>query len=185
MDFLSIIKNVAPFIAGTFGTPLAGIAVKALVDVIPDANKPAAQDAAAKGPESFLQHIGDLFSQGVISTADIKKAEMSHSEKMAELGYKSMTDLAKIDADDRDSARKREIATKDETPKIIASVVVISWVFIQWHLINNSIPHDMREIIMRVLGTLDAALVMVLNYYFGSSASSKAKDDTLAAIAKQ
>lgn len=184
-DFIGAIKNIAPIIAGTFGTPLAGLAVKAICSVLPDGQAKEVADAHAGDPiGGAAQKLGEMLAQGIITTAQLKQAELSHAERMAELGYKSVADLEKISADDRDSARKREIAVKDETPKILAAIVVTSWVFIQWHLINNSVPDDMREIIMRVLGTLDAALMMVLAYYFGSSASSKEKDKTLADIAK-
>jgi hypothetical protein len=37
----------------------------------------------------------------------------------------------------------------------------------------------MRELVARVLGTLDGALMLVLSYYFGSSSGSQAKDDLL------
>jgi len=48
-------------------------------------------------------------------------------------------------------------------------VVVIAWGLIQYHLLTHVVPTEMREIIIRVLGTLDGALVMVLSYYFGAS----------------
>jgi hypothetical protein len=143
---------------------------------------------------ALASHIGakssapeDILAALTSSAEAVQKArefEATHQERMLELTQKQELALVQADVDDRKSARQREVDTKDETPKILAAVVVVAWVFIQWHLINNSVPHDMREIIMRVLGTLDAALVMVLNYYFGSSASSKQKDATLAEIAK-
>jgi protein-S-isoprenylcysteine O-methyltransferase Ste14 len=78
-------------------------------------------------------------------------------------------DLERIAASDRDSARQMAIQTHDWTPRILAVVVICAWVFIQWHLLNSVIPDVMRELIARVLGTLDAALTLVLSYYFGSS----------------
>jgi hypothetical protein len=38
----------------------------------------------------------------------------------------------------------------------------------------------MRELIARVLGTLDSALMLVLSYYFGSSAGSAEKNQIMA-----
>jgi hypothetical protein len=36
-------------------------------------------------------------------------------------------------------------------------------------MLNNTIPTEMRELVIRVLGTMDGALMLVLSYYFGSS----------------
>jgi hypothetical protein len=87
-------------------------------------------------------------------------------------------EYAKLDAADRDSARKNEmaLATSENAPilnksvtPILALVIVVAWGFIQYHLLTHIVPDVMREIIIRVLGTLDGALVMVLSYYFGAS----------------
>ena len=78
-------------------------------------------------------------------------------------------DLEKIAADDCNSARQMAIATHDWTPRILAVVVICAWVFIQWHLLNSTIVSEMRELVARVLGTLDAALTLVLSYYFGAA----------------
>lgn len=153
-DWKSVVRTVAPGIATALGGPLAGMAVKALGDAIGlDAATEETIAAAIKGATP-----GDLLK--------VKQAEQEFQVKMRALDI----DLVKIAAGDRDSARQRESAVKDETPKILAAVVVVVWCLIQWHLINNSVPDDMRELVMRVLGTLDASLMMVLAYYFGASA---------------
>lgn len=184
-DFLAAIKNVAPMLAGSLGGPFAGMAVKALIGATSSDNAEAVQQAQdTNGIEGAVAKIGELFQQGAIQTVQIKQAEQAHAERMAELGYKNAADLERIAADDRASARGREIAVRDEMPKILSAVIVLAWCLIQWHLINNSVPDDMREIVMRVLGTLDAALMLCLSYYFGTTANSGRKDDAMAAIAK-
>ena len=60
------------------------------------------------------------------------------------------------------------VLNKSVTP-VLAIIIVIAWGFIQYHLLTHIVPNEMREIIIRVLGTLDGALVMVLSYYFGAS----------------
>jgi hypothetical protein len=95
----------------------------------------------------------------------LKKIDADFKVQMKSLDI----DLEKIAASDRDSARNMQIQTHDWTPRVIAIVVILAWVFIQWHLFNSVIPDTMRELIARVLGTLDASLTLVLSYYFGSS----------------
>jgi hypothetical protein len=64
-------------------------------------------------------------------------------------------------------------------PPILSVLVVVAWVLVQFFLLNHVIDSSMRELVARVLGTLDGALMLVLSYYFGSSSGSQAKDDLL------
>jgi len=64
-------------------------------------------------------------------------------------------------------------------PSILSVLVVVAWVLVQFFLLNHIIDASMRELVARVLGTLDGALMLVLSYYFGSSSGSQAKDDLL------
>jgi hypothetical protein len=113
-------------------------------------------------------------SDSVESVAKAIAGDPQAAQKLQELEL----EYAKLDAADRDSARKNEqaLATSEHTPllnksvtPILAIVVVIAWGLIQYHLLTHIVPDQMREIIIRVLGTLDGALVMVLSYYFGAS----------------
>ena len=44
-----------------------------------------------------------------------------------------------------------------------------------WLASGYILPQEMREIVMRALGTLDAIMGMIFSYYFGSSLGSKEK----------
>jgi hypothetical protein len=48
-------------------------------------------------------------------------------------------------------------------------VIVCCWAVIQYFLFTHVIEASMRELIARVLGTLDGALMLVLSFWFGSS----------------
>jgi hypothetical protein len=113
-------------------------------------------------------------ADSVESVAKAIAGDPQAAQKIAEVEL----EYAKLDAADRDSARKNEavLATSENTPLLnksvtpsLALVVVIAWGLIQYHLLTHVVPTEMREIIIRVLGTLDGALVMVLSYYFGAS----------------
>jgi len=96
--------------------------------------------------------------------------------KLAELAQNGELKEFELEVQDRDSARKREseIAatgpwySKMVTP-LLALIVAGSWFAIQWFLLNHVVPNEMREIIIRVLGNLDAAFMLVMSYYFGAS----------------
>lgn len=158
MDILKtfgpLIGSVAPTIATALGGPVAGMAVKAL-------------SGALFGHEDGTQD--DIMTALANPTGDqlasLKKIDADFKTQMKSLDI----DLERIAADDRNSARQMAIQTHDWTPRILAVVVICAWVFIQWHLLNSTIPPEMRELVARVLGTLDAALTLVLSYYFGAS----------------
>jgi len=148
-ELFGLLKGLAPSLATAVAGPLGGMAVTAL------ANKFGVADS-------------------VESVAKAIAGDPQAAQKLAELEL----EYAKLDAADRDSARKNEaaLATSENTPllnksvtPILAIVVVVAWGLIQYHLLTHVVPNEMREIIIRVLGTLDGALVMVLSYYFGAS----------------
>ena len=193
-DFLTAIKNIAPMIAGTFGTPLAGIAVKTLCDFIPDEHKATVQQAQTSGgADAALQKIGDLFQQGQINAVQIKQAEAAHVERMAELGYKTTTDLQRLAVDDRVSARAREVAVRDRTPAHLAYLIIFGFFFYSGLLLYAFIwmPETMAKIpaqgwviIGTVYGYLATEAKQASAYFFGDTSASQAKTATISAIAK-
>jgi len=158
MDLLKtfgpLVSSVAPTIATALGGPVAGMAVKALSGALfgrDDASQDEIQAALANPTADQL--------------AALKKIDADFKVQMKSLDI----DLERIAASDRDSARNYAILTHDLTPRIIAILVIVAWVVVQWFLLHNIIPDAMRELIARVLGTLDGALMLVLSYYFGSA----------------
>ena len=148
-ELINLLKNAAPALATAVGGPLGGAVVTAI--------------AAKLGVEA---------TPFAVSTAIKDNPELAQKLQELELEY------AKVDASDRSDARKSEVAlaTSAEVPllnkavtPILAILVVAAWGLIQYHLLTHVVPSEMREIIIRVLGTLDGALVMVLSYYFGAS----------------
>lgn len=133
----------------------------------------------------------DAVNQALASHADpeivlkLKQVEEDFAFKMKELNINSVQDLINADNEDRENARAREIAVRDHTPKIIAFVVVGITLIFEGYTLFHGLPKDTDGVIIgRVLGTLDSALIMVLAYYFGSSAGSDAQRKTIADIAK-
>jgi len=158
MDLLKalgpLIGSVAPTIATALGGPVAGIAVKALSGAL------FGHDGATEDEikTALANPTADQLSA-------LKKIDADFKVQMKSLDI----DLQRIAVSDRDSARKYAILTHDLTPRVLAVVVVVAWGTVQWFLLHNVIESSMRELIARVLGTLDGALMLVLSYYFGSA----------------
>jgi hypothetical protein len=148
-DLLNILKGFAPTLATAVAGPLGGAAVSAI--------------ASKLGVSDSVEAVVAAIGNDPAAAAKLQEMELEY---------------AKLDANDRSDARKTEVAlatnenvpwlNKSVTP-ILAFVVVVCWGLIQYHLLTHTVPTEMREIIIRVLGTLDGALVMVLSYYFGAS----------------
>lgn len=158
MDILKtfgpLIGSIAPTIATALGGPVAGLAVKAVSSALFGHENGSEDDITA----ALSNPTGEQL-------AALKKIDADFKVQMKSLDI----DLERIAASDRDSARNMAIMTHDWTPRILAVVVVVAWGVVQWYLLHNTIVSDMRELISRVLGTLDGALMLVLSYYFGAS----------------
>ena len=148
-DLITMVSKFAPAIGTALGGPLGGLAVSAIAERLGVKDEVEAVTKAIKAdPEAAMK---------------LKQLEI---EK-----FKAV--LA-----DKDSARNREatIATSEKAPLLnklispaLALIVVSAWVGIQFILINSTVPQEMRELVARVLGTLDGALMVILSYYFGAS----------------
>lgn len=160
------LKSIAPTIATAMGGPLAGMAVDAIGNALgmKDATK---------------EQVKDLLASGTLTSdqmASIKQADTTLKVRMKELEI----DMEKVHAGDRNSAREMAAKTGDVwTPRIMAMVVFIVWGAVNYKLFNGTINGDMRELVARALGTLDAVLMAVIYYYYGSSSSSAAKTEAM------
>jgi hypothetical protein len=156
-DWKDIIKTVAPSLAGLLGGPLAATAVGALSQALLGKNNGTMDEIAAVvssgNPEILLK---------------IKQTETELKTKLLDAGVK----LEEIDAGDRDSARKREVDTKDNTTKILAYLFSAGYFCLILGLAKWGLPPDSREMMVSLISILSAAMIGIVNYYFGSSAGS-------------
>jgi len=110
----------------------------------------------------------------------LKKAEQDFAIKMRELDI----DLERISNEDRNSARNREIKTKDMTPRLLAGAVTFGFFGVLSWMIINGLPINGGEALLVMLGTLGTAWGAIVSYYFGSSAGSREKTDQLNQVLK-
>jgi hypothetical protein len=108
--------------------------------------------------------------------ANIKQIDADFKTRMKELDI----DLERISAGDRDSARKMQMETKDWVPKVLALAITIGFFGILVWMLVNGMPPSGTEALLMMLGALGTAWTGVVNFYYGSSAGSKAKTDALA-----
>jgi len=168
---LNLVRTVAPSLASAVGGPLAGMAVRTISEALlgkPDGTEDELAQAAAKAtPEQLLA---------------LKKAEQDFTVRMRELDI----DLERIANADRDSARNREVKTKDWTPRVLAALITVGYFGALFYMLRHGLPqHGGSEAMLVMLGTLGTAWGGVVAYYFGSSAGSKAKDEAMSRMGQK
>lgn len=165
MDFKSIIGAIAPTVATLLGGPLAGLAVDAIGNAL-------GMDAPT------VDKVEDIFTKGQLTGDQIiamKQADQALVVKLKELDI----DLAKIDVADRDSARRREVDTKDNTNKILAYIVTLSFIFVLTGVLFGGMRVE-SALAGSLIGYLSAKAEQCMSYYFGSSRGSADKTALLA-----
>ena len=178
-DLKTALATIAPTIATMLGGPLAGSAVAAL------------EGALGLAPGSGADAITKVVQTGMTpeTIAAVRKADQEHTEKLRQMDIDVLklnadheAALAQIDAGDRDSARKREIAIGGWTTPVLAWVVVGSSIALGGAVVAGFVTKDPTQatLVGTVLGYVFSEAKQVLAYHFGSSAGSARKDELLA-----
>lgn len=107
----------------------------------------------------------------------LKEDDQNFQSTMQKLGFDDVEKLAELAVEDRTNARAMQVSTKSWTAPALAWTVVILCFLGEGLYFRLGAPANASpELIGRILGTLDSALILVLSYYFGSSAGSADKN---------
>lgn len=165
LDWKSVLRTVAPTAATILGGPLAGLAVEAI--------------GAALGMEApTVRKVQDALTQGQLSGEQIvalKTAEQALVVRLRELDIRA----EEVEQSDRASARTRESTVKDHTNKVLAYLVVGSFVGLVVSVLFGGAQVD-TVLAGTLVGYLSAKAEQVLAYYFGSTKGSAEKTALLA-----
>lgn len=171
--------SIAPTLATMLGGPLAGTAVAALEGCF--------GLAPGAGADAVTRVVQDGMTPETI--AAVRAADQKHAEAMGQQGIDVLklnadheAAMGTIDAGDRDSARKREIAVRGYTVPALAWLVVGSSVALGTAVITGYVTKDPMQatLVGTVLGYVFSEAKQVLAYYFGSSAGSDRQTELLA-----
>jgi len=164
-ELLGLLKSIAPTLATAVAGPLGGAAVTAL--------------ASKFGVSDSIDAVAKAIA-----------GDPQAAEKLQELEL----EYAKLDAQDRDSARKTyatvatsENATKLE--KLVVPVLALGVVGLAFSLIGILMfvdtPNDQQQLVIFALGFITSAAGQVLSFYFGSSQGSKDKAEDMKGMVKK
>jgi hypothetical protein len=159
---MSLLEQIAPTIATALLGPAGGIAVSLVSKAL---------GIDEKDVQKTIES-GKLTSDQL---ASLKQAELELQAKAQELGL----NFEKLATDDRKSARDMQVSTKSFVPALLSILIVVAWALVQYFLLTHIIAQEMRELVARVLGTLDGALMLVLGFYFGGIHNSSETNQML------
>jgi hypothetical protein len=154
-ELFNLLKGVAPALATAVAGPLGGAAVAAI--------------ASKFGVSDTVEEVAKAIAGDPAAAAKLQELELEY---------------AKMDAQDRDSARKAyaEVATSQyatQLDKMVVPILALGVVGLAFFLIGilmfKNVPTDQQQIIIFALGFITSAAGQVLSFYFGSSQGSKEK----------
>ena len=175
-DWKKLLGVVAPMAGTALAGPMGGAVASQIV-----AKLGLTKDGKPVDPANQAD-FNEAMAQAMLNPEQVlqlKQFEAQHVENMRALGIKSVTDLEKINADDRNSARQREMSVKDKTPTVLAYITVLGTfgimlaVMAGWTKVDSALAGTF-------VGYLISESKQVLSYYFGSSAGSAEKTALLA-----
>ena len=164
-DLLGLIKNIAPTLAGAVAGPLGAAAVSAI--------------ASKLGVSDSVEEVAKAIA-----------GDPQAAQKLAELEL----EYAKLDAQDRDSARKAysAVATSENSTKLeklVVPILALGVVGLAFTLIGILMfvdtPSDQQQLVIFALGFITSAAGQVLSFYFGSSQGSKDKTEEMKGMMKK
>ncbi|MEM7270149.1 MAG: hypothetical protein AAF401_12985 [Pseudomonadota bacterium] len=163
-EFKPLLATVAPTLATAVGGPLAGIAVRTVAGAILGDDSASEGDVAAAlraaGPEDLVK---------------LRKIDAEFKARIEEAGVK----LEETAAKDRDSARRRQVAMNDWTPTVLGVLILLGFFGVLAAIMYVDLPDGSGPIVNILLGALAAMCTQVGNYFFGSSAGSKRKNEMI------
>lgn len=174
---LQVLKTVAPTIADTLAGPFAPLVDPIMQKLFgtTDAKKVSASLLSAT-PEQLLA---------------LKQADNAHAEQLTQLGI----DRDQLIFTDTASARSMQVVLKDPTVARLAWLVIGGFLAVTAAVLVALFAWPDRAKLLlsgeaglffgTIFGYLSSEAKQAAAFYFGSTAGSQAKDDTIAAIAKQ
>jgi hypothetical protein len=164
-DLLNLLKSVAPALATAVAGPLGAAAITAI--------------SSKLGVSDSVEEVAKAIA-----------GDPQAAQKLAELEL----EYAKLDAQDRDSARKAyaAVATSENSTKLeklVVPILALGVVGLAFTLIGILMfvdtPSDQQQLVIFALGFITSAAGQVLSFYFGSSQGSKDKTEEMKGMMKK
>lgn len=171
MDWQSLLKTVAPWIGTAIGGPLGGLAVDAIGNAL------GLQD---KTVDSVKQVLSGVTGEQMLA---LKKADQDFAIAMQQLGFKQITDLEAITANDRKDARDMQKVTRSLIPAVLSILVTVGFFGLLLGMVAGWFHIADSQALLLMLGSLTTGWGVVMAFWFGTTHDSGRKTELLAASA--
>lgn len=168
MDFMAIIKTVAPWIGTALGGPLGGMAVEAAANAL---------GLGAKTTDALKTALSGATPEQMLA---LKQADQAFALQMQALGFANIEKLAALAIENTKDARAMQVAVRSNVPAILSVLITVGFFGILIGMLGGWLKATDNQALLILLGALGAAWGAVVNYFFGSSADSGRKTELLA-----
>ncbi|MEM0929397.1 MAG: hypothetical protein AAGI89_08900 [Pseudomonadota bacterium] len=156
----SALGRVAPELARALGGPLAGAATSAAARALLGREDASEEELAATLERADPQALQEL-----------RMASLAFDKALLDAAHES----ERIAAGDRADARARQVELGDWVPGALGVTVVGGFFCVLAVMLLREVPSGAETEFSIMLGALATMAAAVMNYYFGSSASSREK----------
>lgn len=168
MDFTKLLATVAPWIGTALGGPLGGMAVEAAANAL---------GLTDKTTDAIKNALGGATPEQMLA---LKQADQAFSVQMQALGFKQITDLEALAAEDRKDARAMQVAKPSRVPAALSTLVTTGYFGILLGIMRGWLSIDDSQALLLMLGSLTTAWGAVMAYWFGTTRDSGIKTALLA-----
>lgn len=144
-------KNKKPFKETGLGKFLLG-AGSTIIDVVGDA-------------------LPDKGLLGVVKNLINKDPDLSDDQKAE--AHDRLVELYRLEVEDRDSARKREVNLRkygtDWMFNLTGVVGLSAFAFLVYTVVTTQVPESNKEIFIHLIGIVEGVALSIFGYYFGSA----------------
>ena len=132
-----------------------------------------------KAPRIINVVVDLLPDKGVMGVVkNLIDAEPSLTSEEKKMLHQQAVEFYKLEVEDRDSARKREVeimktGAKDWMMNLTGIVGLFSFLFLVYAIVFITVPEHNKELMIHTTGIVEGIVLSIVGYYFGSIARRK------------
>ena len=124
---------------------------------------------------TIIDVVGDVLPDkgllGVVKNLIDKDPNLSDDQKAE--AHDRLVELYRLEVEDRDSARKREVNLRkygtDWMFNLTGIVGLTAFAFLVYTVVTTEVPASNKEIFIHLLGIVEGVALSIFGYYFGSA----------------
>ena len=124
---------------------------------------------------TIIDVVGDVLPDkgllGVVKNLIDKDPNLSDDQKAE--AHDRLVELYRLEVEDRDSARKREVNLRkygtDWMFNLTGIVGLSAFAFLVYTVVTTQVPESNKEIFIHLIGIVEGVALSIFGYYFGSA----------------